>query len=133
MNSEIRDLFTELEPPPGGAERFAARLDAEAAAPSASRRHAFAAAAACAAIALAAVVVWLREPNDAGPPLAADGPPPVEVYNAPQLDRLLGRPLRTTELTVTLDAETLPVTRLATASEKIRIYRLGEPAPAAAP
>ena len=59
--------------------------------------------------------------------------PTVDVYNAPELDRLLGRPLRTTELTVIVGDETLPVTRLDTANQKVRLYRIDEPSPAAAP
>ena len=134
MSSDVPDWFTELEPPPGGPEHFAARLQAETAAASDVRsRRPLAAAAACAVIALVAAIVWLREPDDAGTPVAADGPPSVDVYNAPQLDRLLGRPLQTTELVVRLDAETLPVTRIETGNEKIRIYRIDEPPPAAAP
>ena len=132
MNSDVRDLFRELEPPHGGAERFAARLDAET---RASRpvlpRRALAAAAACVAVALVVTLVWLRRPSD--PEIAAGAEPAVDIYNAPELDRLLGRPLRTTELTVMLGEETLPVTQLATANQKIRIYQIDEPAPAPTP
>lgn len=132
MNSDVRDLFRELEPPQGGAERFAARLDAEARAPAVFRRRALAAAAACAAVALVVTLVWQREqPSD--PQIASGAEPPVDIYNAPELDRLLGRPLRTTELTVTVGDETLSVTRLDTANQKVHIYRIDEPAPAAAP
>lgn len=132
MSSDVRDLFKELEPPQGGPERFAARLDAEmGAAPSVRLRRAFAAGAACAAVALVATLVWLREPADPQPASGAE--PAVDVYNAPELDRLLGRPLRTTELTVMLGEESLPVTQLDTANQKVRIYRIEEPAPDAAP
>lgn len=132
MNSDVRDLFRELEPPRGGAERFAARLDAEIhVARGLTRRRAFGAVAACIAVALVATLVVLRRPND--PQVASSAEAAVDVYNAPELDRLLGRPLRTSELTVMVGDETLPVTRLDTANQKVRIYRIDEPAPAAAP
>jgi hypothetical protein len=125
-------LFTKVEPPPGGVERFAARLDAEtAAAPAVRPRRAFVAAAACVALTLVAAIVWLREPDDADPSFVAVSPPTVDLYNAPELDRLLGRPLRATELTVMLDSEALPITRLETGNERIRIYLIDDPAPAA--
>ena len=118
------NLFQQLNPPPGGAERFARRLD-ELSTPSARpRRPSLAlAAAACAALAVLATIVWLRRPDDAVP-LVADSPPAIDVYGAPQFDRLLGRTRQPAELTVVVGTETAAVTQLETANEKVRIYQI---------
>ena len=86
MNTDA--LFRELEPPPGGAERFAQRLDEIAAARPAPRARALALAAAIAAVALVTAMLLLRQPNDAPPVLVAEAPPAVDVYDAPEFDRL---------------------------------------------
>src|SRR5688500_14102013 len=98
MNTDA--LFKELEPPPGGAERFAQRLDEIAAARPSRRARVLAMAAAVAALAFVTAVLVLREPHDAAPELVADAPPPVEVYSAPEFDRLLGRSAAPAELMV---------------------------------
>ena len=88
MNTDA--LFRELEPPPGGAERFARRLDEIAAARPSPRARVLAMAAAVGAVALVTAMLLLRPSDDAPPVLVADAPPAVEVYNAPEFDRLLG-------------------------------------------
>ena len=126
MKPDLGGLFTELVPPPGGAERFAENLEQAAAHPVASLRRAavFAAAAGVAGVAGALVLalVVLRQPSDV-PEIAASAPA-VDIYAAPQLDRLLGRPVRPTELVVTVNAEVATVTEIATANDRVRIYRV---------
>ncbi len=125
MNAD--NLFKQLDPPPGGAERFARRLDEAAASPSpAPRWRTFAlAGAACAAVALIIVVV-LRRDSDSPvmPPLVADLQPTPEIYNSPAFDRLLGRPAQFTELTVSRNEQAASVVELETANDKVRIYQI---------
>jgi len=121
MNTDA--LFKELEPPLGGAERFARKLD-EVAATRPSPRRALLAAAAAVAAAAVVTVLLLRQPSPEAPELVAEEPPSVDVYNAPELDRLLGRSSQPTELVVTVNAETVAVTELASANQKVRIYQI---------
>jgi hypothetical protein len=122
MKPDIDGLFTELTPPPGGAERFAERLEREAARPAVSLQRVVTFAAAASLVgALVLAIVVLRQPNE--PQLAASVPA-VDIYAAPELDRLLGRPAQPTELVVTVNAEVATVTELATTNEKVRIYRV---------
>lgn len=117
-------VFKELEPPPGGPERFARRLDELAAQRPAPSARAWALAAAVAAVAVLTAVVVLPSGNEAPEVPVAESPPPVAVYGAPEFDRLLGRPSRPAELTVVVNAESATVTELETANEKIRIYQI---------
>src|SRR5918993_3517892 len=118
MNTDA--LFRELEPPPGGAERFAQRLDEIAAARPAPLARVLALAAAIAAVTFVAMVL-LRRPDDALPELVAEVPPTVDIYDAPELDRLLGRAAQPAELVVMVNTETVNVTEIETTNEKIRI------------
>jgi len=122
MNTDA--LFKELEPPPGGAERFAQRLDEIAAARSSPRARVLGVAAAVAAVALVTAVLLLRRPDDAPPQPVASAPPPVEVYGAPEFDRLLGRSAQPAELMVMVNMEAAAVTELETTNEKVRIYQI---------
>lgn len=122
MSNERHGLFAELEPPPGGAERFAQRLDETAPAADGPRWRGLAlAGAACAAAALVVAVVLLREPGDSASPGVAAAP---EIYNAPEFDRLLGRPSQPAEFTVMLGERTASVVEVETANEKVRIYEI---------
>jgi hypothetical protein len=122
MNDETQSLFKELEPPPGGAERFARRLDETAHAAEAPRWRVFAfAGAACAAVALMVAVVVLREPSESTSPTVAAAP---DIYDAPEFDRLLGRPAQPTAFAVTVDERTASVVEVETTNEKIRIYEI---------
>ena len=122
MNDERKRLFAELTPPPGGAEQFAKRLDETAQAADAPRWRGFAlAGAAAAAAALVVAVVLLREPSESVPPTAAAAP---EIYNAPEFDRLLGRPSQPTEFTVRLDERTTSIVEVETTNDKIRMYEI---------
>jgi hypothetical protein len=123
MKRDLEDLFTELTPPPGGAERFARRLERTAAAPGISlRRVAVFAAAASVVGALVTALIVVRQPNEVSPAVASA--PDVEIYDAPELDRLLGRSARPVELVVTVNAEAATVTEITTANDKVRIYRV---------
>jgi hypothetical protein len=81
-------------------------------------------AAAVAAVALVTAVLLLRQPNDAPPVLVANTPPAVEVYDAPEFDRLLGRSARPTELMVMVNMEAAAVTEIETTNQKVRIYQI---------
>jgi hypothetical protein len=132
MNTDA--LFKELEPPPGGAERFAQRLDELAAERPSPRARRLALAAAGAAAALVTAILLLRAPGDTPPqPVVADAPPAVDVYGAREFDRLLGRASPPAELMVVVNAQPASVTEIATSNEKVRIYQIDEPAPAAPP
>ena len=121
MNTDA--LFKQLEPPPGGAERFAQRLDEIAAERPSSRTRVLAVAATAAAVALVTAILLL--PTTDGPPVrVADAPPAVDVYNAPELDRLLGRAAMPAELVVTVTLEMAVVTEIETTNKKVRIYQI---------
>jgi hypothetical protein len=122
MNTDA--LFKQLEPPPGGADRFAQRLDEVAAARPSPRARVLAVAAAVAGVALVTAVLLLRQPNDTPPVLVADTPPAVEVYGAPEFDRLLGRSAPPAELVVMVNMEAAPVTEIETTNQKVRIYQI---------
>ena len=122
MNTD--ELFKELEPPPGGAEAFAQRLEEIAAERPSPRARVLAMAAAAAAVALVTAILLLRPSSDAPPVLVADEPPAVDIYNAPELDRLLGRPSQPAELMVMVNMETANVTEIETTNEKVRIYQI---------
>jgi hypothetical protein len=125
MNTD--DLFGQLQPPPGGAERFARRLD-EAAARARSvgvrwRRLTLASVAAAAVLLVVAATV-LRSPNGAPPPPLADSVPVPKIYDSPAFDRLLGRPLRAEQLTATVNQQAATVTELESQNPNVRIYRI---------
>jgi hypothetical protein len=123
MNTDL--LFKELEPPRGGAERFARRLDELATErPSLRTRAVALAAAAVAAIAVVTTVLLLGPAGNAPELAVADAPLAVEVYGAPEFDRLLGRPPRPTELTVLVNTEAARVTELTPTSATVRIYQV---------
>jgi hypothetical protein len=122
MNTD--ELFKHLEPPPGGAETFAQRLDETPKERPSPRARVLATAAAIAAVALVTAILLLRQPGEGPPVLIADAPPAVDIYNAPELDRLLGRPSQPAELMVMVNMETVNVTEIETTNEKVRIYQI---------
>jgi hypothetical protein len=121
MSTDV--LFKELEPPGGGPERFAQRLDEIANERAAPPARVLATAAAAAAVVLVAALLLLREPNDTRPALV-DEPALVDVYNAPELDRLLGRSAPPTELMVMVNMEAADVTEIQTTNQKVRVYHI---------
>jgi hypothetical protein len=122
MNTDA--LFKELDPPPRGAERFARRLDEIAAERPSSRMRLLAMAASVAAVALVTTVLLLQPASDVPPASIANAPPPVDVYNAPELDRLLGRAAAPAELMVTVNMATVATTEIETTNERVRIYQI---------
>jgi hypothetical protein len=120
----IDALFKELDPPPGGAERFARRLDEIAAERPLSRTRLLAMVASVAAVALVTALLLLQPASDAPPASVANAPPPVDVYNAPELDRLLGRAAAPAELLVTVNMETVAITEIETTNKRVRIYQI---------
>ena len=119
MSIERHAAFTQIDPPPGGAERFAQRLDEGA--PRSPQWHRFALAAAVGAAAVLAVaIVMFRDP----PELATNTQASVDVYNAPEFDRLLGRQPQAAELTATVNDQMVTVTEVATQNANVRIYSL---------
>ena len=123
MNAKHLGLFEELTPPAGGAERFAQRLDELTASPvAAPARVQVMGVAACLTLMVLAAGMWLRQPESPPPQLAADSPPALDVYGAPEFDRLLGRAPRSSELTVTLGTDVATVTQLETMNDNVRIY-----------
>ena len=122
MNTDA--LFAELEPPRGGAERFAHRLDEIEAARRSPRARVLGLATAAAAVALVTAILLSRSPNDELPVLVADAPAPVDVYNAREFDRLLGRAAPPAGLLVTVNTEAADITEIASTNQKVRIYQV---------
>ena len=122
MNTDA--LFKELEPPPRGAERFAQRLDEIAAERPSQRARVFALAAAAAGAALVTAVLLLRQPDDTVHVQIADATPSVDLYNAPELDRLLGRATPPADLMVSVNMQAANVTEIETTNQKVRIYQI---------
>lgn len=109
------EALRELEPPPGGIERFEQRLvrmDHSA------RARVGAVGAGLAACVLAIVVIGIaRQTTDIEP----DGP---FVSEAPGFDRLLGRTMRETTLSISINDEPVPVAVVTSADSKIRIVEI---------
>jgi hypothetical protein len=122
MNTD--DLFKPLEPPPGGVETFARRLDEIAAERPSRRARTLAMAAAIGGAALVFAILLTRKPADAPPVLTAEAPPAGTLYDAPELDRLLGRTSQPAELMVMVNMETANVTEIETTNKKVRIYQI---------
>jgi len=54
----------------------------------------------------------------------ADSERTAAIYNAPEFDRLLGRPPQPTALTVMRNEQAATVVEIQTANERVRIYRI---------
>lgn len=124
MKSDRQGLFTELDPPPGGAERFAQRLEESRLGPPVARRWALASAGVAAATVAIVVVILIREAGDAGSSAVGDAAQVANLYEAPQFDRLLGRPAPAGTVTVTHNDTPATVTQIETANAKIRLYQI---------
>jgi hypothetical protein len=118
MNEDRQGLFEQLEPPPGGAERFRARLDATA-----ERDHGpswgLAAAVAAGVVVVVAALVVLNHAGQSN----VDSPEN-QVAAAPEFDRLLGRPTAPTEPAVTLNDQMVTLAAVPSENPKIRMYQI---------
>jgi hypothetical protein len=118
MNEDRHGLFKQLEPPPGGAERFRARLDA-AAEPDGGSSWRFAAAVAAGVVVVVAALIVLK---DAG--RSSVDSPENQVARAPEFDRLLGRPVEPAAPAVTLNDQSVTLAAVPTENPKIRMYQI---------
>ena len=110
-----REVFDQLEPPPGGVERMRARF----AEPVRSRAgFGLAALGVATVLALAAVLVYLP----AAPPKS--GGADNALVAAPELDRLLGRETPPVPLTVKRDDQAVQIEELPSTDPQVRIYRM---------
>jgi hypothetical protein len=66
-------------------------------------------------------VVLLRAP---GAPPATNVAASPEIYDAPEFDRLLGRPARPMEFSVTVGERTASVVEVETGNAKVRLYEV---------
>jgi hypothetical protein len=119
MNEDRHGLFKQLEPPPGGAERFRARIEgvAERDRGRPAWRVAFAVAAGVVVIVGALVVLSDAERNsvDSAENLVAA---------APEFDRLLGRPVELADPAVTLNDQSVTLAAIPSENPKIRMYQI---------
>jgi hypothetical protein len=118
MNDDRQGLFKQLDPPPGGAERFRARLDAAAESRHGSGWHLAVAVAAGGVIVVGALVVL----NDADRTNVNSAENPVAA--APEFDRLLGRPVERTEPAITLNDQSVTLAAIPSENPKIRMYQI---------
>ena len=114
--TDEREIFKQLEPPEGGAERFIQRLEQEARRSSVSMLRPTVV---IVGFALVAITVYalLRIPEPAPPRLT-------DIYDAPEFDRLVGRPSDSLELRVRRNAQEMTLVELETSDPRVRIYKL---------
>ena len=116
MSHEDRIPFPDIDPPPGGTERFRMQLENPDVASRAAVGRWVAAAGVVAVLAIVAMaVLW---PRDAVEPEAA------MVFDTPELDRLLGRPMPRIETTVMIDNEPVALSAVPATTPGIRIYEV---------
>jgi len=122
MNTEEREIFRELEPPPGGVERFRRRLGASR--PVEQRWPRRSAIAGLAVIAMAVVTLTLRQQTDPRMPASGESRREAQVQQAPEFDRLLGRPGEPARTRIAVNDTSVAVSELPSANPSIRIYRI---------
>lgn len=113
MNPDPGSSFKELEPPPGGAERFRRRIERRDAPARVPLGRFVVAGLALAAVALVVAIAW--HTDDPEPRVAG-------VYEAPEFDRLLGRSGEPAGLSIRIDDEPSSVSELPSTNARIRIY-----------
>jgi hypothetical protein len=118
MNEDRHGLFKQLEPPPGGAERFRARLDAAVERDRAPPWRLAVAVAAGVLVVVGALFVVNNADRDSGD--SAENP----VAAAPEFDRLLGRPVERADPAVTLNDQSVTLAAGHSENPKIRIYQI---------
>lgn len=107
------EALRELEPPPGGIERFEARLDRLDDSPR-TRRGVPLIVGAAFLLGLVFIAV-VRQP---------DIEPAPSVYQAPAFDRLLGRTMEEAPLRISIDDEPVSASLVASADPNVRIYEI---------
>ena len=116
MKPEDRIQFPDIEPPPGGAERFRVQLENPGVASRVAVGRWVAAGGVVAVLAIAAIIVlW---PNNVVEPETAI------VFDTPEFDRLLGRPMKQVETTVMIDDEPVNLSAIPVKTPGIRIYEV---------
>jgi hypothetical protein len=116
MKPEDRIPFPDIEPLPGGPEGFRLRLESAGDASSRAVGRWAAVGGVVAVLAIAAIAVLA--PNE------AVEPDTVIVFDAPEFDRLLGRPMQQVETTVRIDNEPVAVSTIPVKTPGIRIYEV---------
>lgn len=117
MNSEDRIAFPDIEPPLGGTERFRMQLEITGDDLHATFGRWAAAGGVVAVLAIAAIAV-LRPAEVAEPQEDA------VAFDAPEFDRLLGRPMQQVETTVMIGEEPAILAPLPVTRPGIRIYEI---------
>jgi hypothetical protein len=116
MTHEDRIRFPDIEPPSGGTERFRLQLESAGDVSRPAFQHWIAAAGVVAVLAIA--VIAALAPGDVVEPEIA------VIFDAPELDRLLGRPMQRVETTVMIDDEPVTLSALPVTKPGIRIYEV---------
>ena len=116
MNSEDRIPFPDIEPPAGGTERFRIQLESAGDFSGVAVGRWAAVGGVVAVLAIAAIAV-LRLPEAVESETAI-------VFDAPEFDRLLGRPMQQVETTVMIDNEPVALSAVPGTTPGIRIYEV---------
>lgn len=124
MNLDESRLFRELDPPPGGADRFRRRLEERCEAVPVRGRRIAIAGLAMSVLVLFVVIALIPPTEDTQPQVAgAEAEPWVTgVYQAPEFDRLLGRPMQPAGFSISIDGKSPSVSEIRSTNEKVRIY-----------
>ena len=116
MKSEDRISFPDIEPLAGGTERFRLQLENPGDSSLVFFRRWAAAGGVVAVLAIAAIAM-LKLPD-------AVEPVQIVVFDSPEFDRLLGRPMQQVETTVKIDDEPVTLAAVPVKTPGIRIYQV---------
>lgn len=115
MNLDESRLFRALEPPTGGADRFRRRLDAQGKPRFARRTRLAIAGLAVSVLALFVLIAVTRHGEEPEPRVAS-------LFDAPEFDRLLGRPMDRARFSISINGESPAVSEVPSTHETVRIY-----------
>ena len=128
MKPDHGGLFRELVPPPGGAERFRQRLEEPDDWSRASSGRLLATGGGVAAVVIVALLaLWQTDLPEDGREGELEGmfdPQTAEVFQSPEFDRLLGRPMEPLETSVVINDVPVNLTEVPGSSPGIRIYEV---------
>lgn len=116
MTANDRIQFPDIDPPPGGVERFRMQLEN----PGDASRVDFgrwAAAGGVVAVLVIAALAVVSLPETAEPETAI-------AFDTPEFDRLLGRPMKQVETTVMIDDQPADIAAIPAKRAGIRIYEV---------